>query len=61
MAVSRKELLLDLRAALRSAVDRERRFGIRDDCRSDCEASWDRVIEKMESLWRPTRKKSAAK
>lgn len=57
MAAGRKDSLKDLRDALRYAVDKERRFGIRDDCRADCELAWDMVVEKMERLWRPTRKK----
>ena len=57
MAAARKGLLKDLRDSLRYAVDKERRFGIRDDCRADCEAAWDAVVEKMERLWQPTRKK----
>ena len=42
----------ELREALKVAISKEHRFGIREDCRQDLDAEWDRVIDLMEALVR---------
>lgn len=42
----------ELREALKSMTSREHRFGIREDCRQELDAGWDRVIDLMEALAR---------
>lgn len=51
MAARKKdELRRQLREALKKAIDRERRFGIREDARADIDTCWDEVIALMEAL-----------
>lgn len=46
----RQQTRTELREALKSAVNGEQRFGIREDCRPELDARWDRVIELLERL-----------
>lgn len=51
MAARKKdELRVELRVALRKAVDAERRFGIREDARTEIEGYWNQVIALLERL-----------
>lgn len=43
----------DLVKAFRHAVDGEKRFGIRDDCKEDMEGRWAQVVELLKQLKKP--------
>lgn len=44
------ELRRQLREALKKAIDGERRFGIREDARSELDTRWDEVVHLIEGL-----------
>ena len=48
------ETRMELKEALRFAVDGENRFGNRDDTRSALDERWDRVIELLMKLCQQT-------
>lgn len=41
---------VELREALKFAVNGEHRFGIRDDCRAELDQRWDKVVALLEQL-----------
>ena len=43
-------LVDELIAAFRHAVDGEKRFGVREDCKADLDARWRHVIELLVQL-----------
>jgi hypothetical protein len=51
-AESRAQLKRELREALKLAIDKEHRFGLRADARPELDANWDRMIDKLEEFLR---------